>query len=412
MDYKELAKQALANAVKPKKSNDTSLISESRIIYSENSLERLHPTLEAELRERKHSLGAHPIFPDEDERYFEEKIMGERFKDVVDNYKQKFDVEHIDQNEALQIQLPLIKDIMAIENKHKKELEALAEKMIRDEFDMSEEDVEIKAELVETISLDGTQKNSSDKLSEMEFDNHDSIKDANDNVYKRRFLNAMTQGAAKKSTHMYHMVDKELKDMDPRLMAKYGKLIAAADYSYFIIPNMDEQVAGGIVTVTLPTEKNSKAIIHAQAIVFPVLIHELVKGVMEILSAHGLPEDEKISEYVINKADYVGAEPWDMRLGPALWERFTKLINPADFNLKHHIYSEIAAMPVNKFNKVMREIMAGTKEGKNLILEMTKRIKKELQEEENKLTMDGIGDSNDSTFTLDDLNNIDPSSLL
>ena len=43
---------------------------------------------------------------------------------------------------------------------------------------------------------------------------------------------------------------------------------------------------------------------------------------------------------------------------------------------------------------------------------MTKRIKKELQEEENKLTMDGIGDSNDSTFTLDDLNNIDPSSLL
>jgi hypothetical protein len=40
---------------------------------------------------------------------------------------------------------------------------------------------------------------------------------------------------------------------------------------------MDEMQNTGIVRVQFPTKDNPKAIIHVQAMVFPVLVHELVK---------------------------------------------------------------------------------------------------------------------------------------
>jgi hypothetical protein len=52
----------------------------------------------------------------------------------------------------------------------------------------------------------------------------------------------------------------------------------------------------------------SKAKIVARGITFPVLVHEIIKGVMELLSAHGLPKDKKLAEYVINKADFLSEE--------------------------------------------------------------------------------------------------------
>ena len=406
LNYRELAQKALDDAKKPNK------VIKEGISYVKGHNERMDPRLERELRDRKHSLGDHPIFPASDETTFEQKIIGERFKDVMLNYKQKFDVDTINNENVKYHQMPMMQECMAIEGAHIKELEALAEKMIREEYNMSEDMVEITCELTKNINMDGTKMAELPTVVEVEFDNHDSIKQANDNVYKRRFLNAMTQGAAKKSSHMFHMVNKELNDLDPRLSTKYGKLMATADYCYYVVPNMGTHkgtVNGGVVRVTLPTDENPKAHIHAQGMVFPVLIHELVKGVMEILSAHGLPEDEKIAEYVIGKGDFIAAEAWDMRLGPALWERFTKLIDAKDFGLKHNVYSELAALPVNEFNYKMREIMAGTKDGKQIINDMVEDIKGRIQNDD---YLDEIGDDDSDGFSLNDIDGINPDDLL
>jgi hypothetical protein len=132
--------------------------------------------------------------------------------------------------------------------------------------------------------------------------------------------------------------------------------------------------------------------------VFPVLIHELVKGVMELMSAHGLPKDKRIGEYVINKSDFLAAEPWDMRLGPALWGRFTSMIEPDNFHLKHHLYTELASMPVKEFNHKMREIMAGTKEGKKIVKNILDEIKTEFKEDEFNEAMNELGNTDEPQF--------------
>lgn len=389
-DYKKLAEKALLNATQGGGGGITPL--NEGVLYPDNMPERMHPDLEEDLKKQSHSLGKHPAFPDEDESSFEQKVMGERFREVCNRYKRAFDVDHVDNAEVTKTMMPLVFETIALESKHRQALEELAVKMIREEYDMSEDAVEIIAKLTPSISLKGTQKNPKPMPVEgVEFDSHDEIENTNAEVYKRRFLNAMTQGAAKKCNHMFHMADEELANLDPKLPNKYAKLMSAADYMYYVIPKMEEGVTGGIVKVEFPSKQNPKAVIHAEAMVFPVLIHEIVKGVMELLSAHGLPKKKKIAEYVLNKADFLAAEPWDMRLGPALWGKFTDAIDVDDFNLKHHIYSELAALPAKEFHKQMREILAGTKSGKAIVKKIANDVRKDFQEEEFTNALDELG---------------------
>jgi hypothetical protein len=276
---------------------------------------------------------------------------------------------------------PLVKTTMLLEEEHRKELEDLAVKIIREEFDMDESVVEIEATLKPNIDIEGTKKNAKPVRSEMEFKNHDEIVQSKDEVYKRRFVNAMIQGASKKCNHMFHMVHDELAEMDPKLNNMYSKMMSNADYMYYVVPDMENGVNGGVVRVEFPTKDNPKVKIIAQAMVFPVLIHELVKGVMEILSAKGLPK-KKMGQFVIDKADYLSAEPWDMRIGPALWSRFTGVFEPEDFHLKHHVWSDLVVLPPKEFNSKMKEIMAGTKEGKKIVKDLLHDIKLDMQRDD------------------------------
>jgi hypothetical protein len=394
-DYRKIAEEAL------KKSQQNTKRLDESVVYPDGLNERMHPTLEDELLNQKTSLGKHPIFPEGDESSFEQKIMGKRFNEVAKRYKRAHEVDDIRKEDVMSGMMPLLKETMTLEKKHVTELEELAVKMIREEYDMDEDVVEIHAELTPRINMIGTKKNPTPVVSEVEFKNHDEMVNANEEVYKRRFLNAMTQGAAKKCSHMFHMVDDELSDIDPRLASRYAKLMSSADYMYYVIPKMEEGVNGGVVRVEFPTKDNPKAIIYAQAMAFPVLIHELVKGVMELLSAHGLPKDKKIGKFVIDKADFLAAEPWDMRIGPALWDRFTESIESDDFHYKHHVYSELAALPVREFNVKMREIMAGTQEGKNIVKNIIDEVKSCIQEEEYNEAM--VYTQTEDGFSFDDL---------
>jgi effector-binding domain-containing protein len=393
-NYRKIVEDAL------KKSKQKKMLNES-VVYPEGITERMHEKLEDDLVNRNHSLGEHPIFPEGDESTFEEKLMGERFTEVVNRYKRYFDTDRINNRDVIKETLPMVYETMGIEAKHKKALEKLAVEMIREEYNMGEDVVEIHAELTDTINMEGTKKNPKPMATEVEFKNHDEMVSANEEVYKRRFINSMIQGAAKKCNHMFHMADDKLIEMDPRLPNKYAKMMSAADYMYYVVPDLSGSVNGGVVRVQFPTASNPKAVIHAQAMVLPVLIHELVKGVMELVSAHGLPKKKRIGEYVINKADFLAAEPWDMRLGPGIWSRFTKMINPDDFNLKHHIYMEMVSLPVREFNTKMREVMAGTKEGKKIIDEMVKGIKAGLQEDEFNESMNEISTKGEKNSDID-----------
>ena len=371
------------------------LIAES-LIYPKDLKERMHPNLEEDLLNNKTSLGDSPCFPVGNERNFATQVVSERFKDVVNEVKKAFNVDEIDTMSLMMEMMPLVMSTMELESDHKKSLEELAVKMIKEEFDIPD-NVIIDVELTPYIDSNGTNLTPpSDMVTE--FDDHNEMEYANESVYKRRFANAMNQGAAKKVNHMYHLADRELTEMNPKLINNYKKMMSAADYMYYVTPELDSAQNAGKCEVDFGSkEKKKPTTLTAKAMVFPVLLHELVKGCMEILSANGLPTKENIAEYVINKSDFVQAEPWDMRIGPAIWSKFCSMIPAEDFNLKHHIYSDVSQLEPKEYAHTMKEIMGGTKRGKEIINELLKEIKREIKEDEYNESM------GDDLFEIEDL---------
>lgn len=371
-DYKDIVKKAL------RKATDKKILNEG-FGYPEGMVERIHPTIEKNIIERKTAIGDHPALPRGGVRGFDQKLLLDRFVEVVNRYKEAFEVDQIDDDKLNSQVQQLLMDCMKTEAPHKKELIDLAIEMVREEFDMTEDAVDIEADIVDRVSLTPSiDRETSDEEFEMEYESHDDIDSSEKEVMKRRLINALIQGAAMKTNHMFNLVNEELIGINPTLPSKYKKLMSAADYSYFknLSPTGSSQ-AGGMCNVDTSDEEGKPKII-AEAVTFPVLIHELVKGVMELISLHGFTEDEKLNEFVISQADFTGAEPSDMRMGPALWGRFMKSIDPEDSKLKHHVYHKLISKPVDEFNECMREIFAGTKRGKNIVTELCEDIKSDM----------------------------------
>jgi len=374
-DYKDIARKALRMA------GDKTILNEG-FGYPEGMMERIHPTIEKNIIDRKTAIGDHPALPKGGVRGFDQKLLLDRFVEVVNRYKEAFGVEAINDDEVNPNIQKLLMDCRLTEKPHKKALVELAIKMVREEFDMDEDMVDIEADIVEAVSLKPSlDRETSDEEFEREYESHDDIDNAEKEVMKRRMINALIQGASMKTNHMFNLVNDELMLLNPTLSGKYKKLMSAADYSYFknLAPASGNHTAGGVCNV----ESNGDIPkIVAEALTFPVLIHELVKGVMELVSLHGFTEDDELNEFVMSQADFTGAEPSDMRMGPALWGKFMSAIAPDDLKYKHHIYHNIISMPVDEFNDCLREIFAGTKRGKQLILDIVDDIKSGIELDE------------------------------
>lgn len=346
----------------------------------------INPNLIRALKERKHSLGAHPIFPTTmDGSNFEEKMFTDRYEGVRNKCRNAFQLDNITEKEIIDVTNHLLPETINLEIKHKGKLEQLAIDMVMKEFDITEGQMDIVAELSSKIDVSKIRQ-LPDMKSNIKFDSDQEIESAFKEIQKRRFINAMVQGCAKKSNHMFHLATDEINAIDHRLMDKYNKIMSAADYSYFLFDDTKNVKIGGLVAVTIPKEENGKIKIYARAMTLPVLIHELIKGVMEVISLHGLPEKQDMAKFVLDKADFMSAEFWDMRLGVGIWEKFVENIDAVDFHLKHHIFCELVSLPAEEFFTSMREIIAGTDKGKRILNSIIHDIKEDIR-------LDNIEDS-------------------
>jgi hypothetical protein len=98
-------------------------------------------------------------------------------------------------------------------------------------------------------------------------------------------VNMMIQGNAMNKMQAYHMAQEQINGIDPRLMNLYGVLTSVGEFGYWIFPeDMMKQGmgagagAGGAAHVNRGEDGVPEIV--AQCITFPMLVHELVKGLM------------------------------------------------------------------------------------------------------------------------------------
>lgn len=418
-----------------KKKEVLKLIKEDMIPYGENP-NRINPSIERRLTNRQNPLGANPAYPEgTPQSNFEEIMASEQFKNSIEkikSYASRFEninvVDRrgvIDMMGLVRLQMALVNDMISRERNHKPQLEKLAIKLLKQDFNIPGE-LQTKVEDGKTIYYDGTLQydvsltlpvdlSDVQKEAEMEMEQEpeeviENIEELDLEVAKRRFLNAMMAGAAFKGQYMFHMAEDEINAIDEDLIDEYGLLMAITEWAYFMIPPeaaaaaSSGERAGGSERVDFTTDPPT---LICRARSFPLLCHEIVKSYMEYMSAWGLPQSdeegaEAKSKYILSKADFLEAENWDLMLGPNFWSRFLEAIDENELDIKSKLYIKIAQMPPRDFNIFMKEILKKSDRGKQMMVDLANDIKDAITKEDYETAM-GSYEEPEEDIDIDDI---------
>lgn len=418
-----------------KKKEVLKLIKEDMIPYGETP-DRINPSIERRLTNRQNPLGANPAYPEgTPQSNFEEIMASEQFKSSIEkikSYASRFEninvVDRrgvIDMGALVRLQMALVNDMVSKERNHKPQLEKLAIRLLKQDFNIPGE-LQTKVEDGKTIYYDGTLQydvsltlpvdlSDVQKEAEMEMEQEpeeviENIEELDLEVAKRRFLNTMMAGAAFKGQYMFHMAEDEINAIDEDLIDEYGLLMAITEWAYFMIPPeaaaaaSSGERAGGSERVDFTTDPPT---LICRARSFPLLCHEIVKSYMEYMSAWGLPQSdeegaEAKSKYILSKADFLEAENWDLMLGPNFWGRFLEAIDENELDIKSKLYIKIAQMPPRDFNIFMKEILKKSDRGKQMMVDLANDIKDAITKEDYETAM-GSYEEPEEDIDIDDI---------
>ena len=79
-------------------------------------------------------------------------------------------------------------------------------------------------------------------------------------------------------------------------------------------------------------EENEQFVIKARAICFPMLVHEIVKGLYEIVGTEGFGDDNEKNQAIINAVDKLSNEPRDLQYGKFFYDAISNLYNKSSIN--------------------------------------------------------------------------------
>jgi hypothetical protein len=248
---------------------------------------------------------------------------------------------------AMQLQ-QLAMQVMRLEQGNQDLLEQLAYDVVYEAYpylksnqDVIEIDAKIvpQAQVKEALQPNSPQEEDIDELSVEE--EQEMMDDIAEDLKKRRLINAVTQGASTFSKSA-HYIQQEYIDIigGEGTSDKYRDLMQAAlDLIDFAVgaggmgmsgSNL-ESSATGAESVFYDFEKE-KWIIKARAIVFPVLILEIVKGMYEIIGLFGFSDLER-GEKVVKFTDKITNEPEDIAYGQLIAKNLQDLINKLEVNV-------------------------------------------------------------------------------
>ena len=310
------------------------------------------------------------------------------------------------------------------------QIEDLAESVIRSEYEGVLHDVELDIKIVLPHQV-------KEFMEEGDPDTPPSFRRVTDpdikkEIHKRKISNSITQGEAKNTKHILH--SDEVKEGINRIFGQrkgtelfniWDQTTKMADKLDWLVPievkadmmeNNPVGFAGAVSVKWEPKEEDDDTekeeeeeiqdtydgpksepdsdgapmesftpIIRARGVDFPMLLHETVKGIHELISAHGIPEDENVAKTVMLNTDSFLDEAEDFRYGPIIAADMRDFINKNPNwnkhpNIRQHVYAHLYKMRAGDFLDLMKGILSETPEARRKVDQIIDQIIKELDE--------------------------------
>lgn len=352
---------------------------------------RPHPSLQGKLERGETPLSKIP-FPKtgrEPAQNFQELLASDRYKQVIEKIRRYTHytgaIKPGGIGPLVSMMFNAHSRIIEIEHRYKSQLEELAVELVKREFKLPDNAFQFDAKIIGMNEFDtsdfkrdvGNQQNAV----QVEADLASQLESLDLEKAKRRLINSIIQGSSERGHYMYHYVEPELRQLtgSNELMDLYGVLMSTLDAQYWqFSPEQISGMAGDSVAgKAKPTNRTDPPTIYARGINFPVLVHELIKGIMEAFATKGRSEDY---EDVEESEDTLDKETWDILLGPAIWDRLRaripeEVLLDNDTDIQNYLYMLIFELPARQFLVFMKEILSGTPTGDNMMNELVNGAK-------------------------------------
>ena len=257
-------------------------------------------------------------------------------------------------------------------------LQTICNNVVVEMFGIPNNAMEIECELVEEISSTEQFHITPDTDEDYEYEDVDEMDRYDSDVNKRRIINAVSYGAAARFMEQSGKLwVNDVFEIDEELPHLYSQIMKINEYLVFKTNVQIEDKShkqGGTVETRLAREGEVPKI-HARGIIFPVLMQETIRGVIEVLSSYGFPDDLSLIRRTTNIADALENEPWNMRFGPIMWDCICGAVSRFETENFPYFFKELVSLPTEEFEKLMKNLFAGTKYGKSGINELYSRSK-------------------------------------
>ena len=344
-----------------------------------NTPERMDPNLERKLASPEGMYATNPAMKKGVEDV--QRLVSKRFQKVADKLRQVTGIQDLSskqvQGMVYQEMMRKLPNIMRIEAAHRDELIELAKEASLDDAEVPEGRYQIEASLgmpdtgnfrMEPEDDEDEEEEDEEKLQFPSFD-LDELTDEEIlelEKHKRNIINALIQGAAKKGHYLFQKpeVKSRLDAIDPSLYGDYLGIMAINDFMYFSMEQMIEQmsqtgqgVAGKVELGDADDEEGEEGEeqpdtkIIATGLIFPILCHEIIKGLEEAKGRAGLPSEPGMREKVLGQTDVLSNEPMQLRIGPEIVEKIR-------FSLPDDVFDPQYKGLINFFHVLLYQIDA------------------------------------------------------
>lgn len=170
---------------------------------------------------------------------------------------------------------------------------------------------------------------------------------------KRAFHNYIVQGNALHKSFLFNMVNEQLNEIDDTLSSQYGLFMAIVHVLYYGHPYVEgpQLKMAGVGSA----EVDSDGTIKARGIVFPVLVHEIVKALYDFLGADVSPET--------HGSETLEDEYMQLMASPGLFNKLNRMIPANKIELMPIIYRLLLQRP----SEDIKQVIANSPQGKQII---------------------------------------------
>jgi hypothetical protein len=406
-----------------------------------NTPERMDPNLERKLASPENLYGKNPAMKKGVQDV--QRLVSKRFQKVADKLREVTGIQDLSsrqvQGMVYQEMMRKLPNIMRIESENRDELIELAKEASLDEAEVPSDWYQIEATLgmPETDNFrmapeDDEEEEDEDEKEELEFPSFD-IEDLTDEEilelekHKRNIVNALIQGAAKKGHYLFQKpeIKSRLDAIDPSLYGDYLGIMAINDFMYFSMEQMIEMmsqtgqgIAGKVELGDADDEDGGEegeekpdTKIMATGLIFPILCHEIIKGLEEAKGRHGLPSEPGMRQKVLGQTDILSNEPMQLRIGPEIVEKIRfalpeDIFDPEYKGLINWFHILLYQIPAQEFleliGNAISEDSSKLGKAKSRFEEIVKEAKKMKEEFENYKEEEEIDSEEDDEDGLDD----------